>query len=266
MQFDYIAINRALWNQKTEYHFNSEFYDVEGFLKGRSSLNDLELALLGDVSDKSILHLQCHFGQDTLSLARLGAQVTGADLSEAAIDKARELNNILKLNAQFVCSDLYELPDVLDAKYDIVFTSYGTIGWLPDIKRWAGVVAHYLKPGGRFVFADFHPVMWMFSNDFSHVQYSYFNGAPIVEVLEGTYADKAAPIKAKEVGWNHGLAEVVNALQSCGLTIQSFEEYDYSPYNCFDNMVEAAPGKYYISGMERMLPMVYSLIAQLPTH
>ncbi|MBX2906722.1 MAG: class I SAM-dependent methyltransferase [Taibaiella sp.] len=265
MQLDYVAINRALWDQKTEFHFNSEFYDVESFLQGRSSLNDIELALLGNVSGKSILHLQCHFGQDTLSLARLGASVTGVDLSEAAITKARELNDKLQLTGKFVCSDLYELPNVLDGKFDIVFTSYGTIGWLPDVDRWARVVEHYLRPGGLFVFADFHPVLWMFSNDFSQVQYSYFNGEPIVETLEGTYADKSANIKATEVGWNHGLAEVMNALKSSGLSIQSFQEYDYSPYNCFQKMVKAAPGKYYIAGLEQKLPMVYSLVAQAPT-
>jgi len=265
MQHDYVAINRALWDQKTEYHFHSDFYDVEGFLKGRSSLNDIELALLGDVAGKSILHLQCHFGQDTLSLGRLGARVTGADLSEAAISKARELNNKLELDGRFICADLYELPNVLEDKFDIVFTSYGTIGWLPDIERWAGVVAHYMKPGGRFVFADFHPVMWMFSNDFTRVEYSYFNGEPIVETLDGTYADKSAPIKATEIGWNHGLAEVVNALKTAGLNILDFREYDYSPYNCFRNMMEAAPGKYFIAGMERKLPMVYSLLAEAPS-
>ena len=180
MQPDYIAINRALWDQKTEHHFNSEFYDVEGFLQGRSSLNDIELELLGSVSGKTVLHLQCHFGQDTLSLARLGAHVTGVDLSGAAIAKARELNDTLGLGAQFICCDLYELPGILDNQFDIVFTSYGTIGWLPDINRWAQVVAKYLKPGGQFVFVDFHPVVWMFSNDFSRVQYAYFNGGPIV--------------------------------------------------------------------------------------
>lgn len=265
MQLDYLAINRALWDQKTEFHYNSQFYDVESFLNGRSSLNDIELALLGNVSGKSILHLQCHFGQDTLSLARLGAHVTGVDLSGAAITKARELNDKLELNGQFVCSDIYDLPKVLEGKYDIVFTSYGTIGWLPDIERWAGVVAHFMKPGGRFVFAEFHPVLWMFSNDFSHVQYSYFNGAPIVETLEGTYADKSAAMNATEVGWNHGLAEVMNALKASGLSIVSFQEYDYSPYNCFHNMVKAAPGKYYIAGLEQKLPMVYSLVAQAAT-
>ena len=264
MQHDYIAINRALWDQKTEYHFTSDFYDVEGFVNGRSSLNDIELALLGDVSGKTVLHLQCHFGQDSLSLARLGAHVTGVDLSGAAIAKARELNDALGLNAQFVCCDLYELPDILDRQFDIVFTSYGTIGWLPDISRWAQVVAKYLKPGGRFVFVDFHPVVWMFSNDFSHVQYSYFNGEPIVETLEGTYADRSAPIKATEVGWNHGLAEVMNALQGAGLTIRAFGEYDYSPYNCLHNMAEIAAGRYQLRGLEGKLPLVYSLVVEKP--
>lgn len=263
-QLDYVSINRSLWDQKTQHHVNSEFYDVAGFLNGRSSLNHIEQSLLGDVQDKTILHLQCHFGQDSLSLARLGARVTGADLSGVAIEKARELNAQLSLDARFVCSDLYELPSVLQEQFDIVYTSYGTIGWLPDIQRWADVVARYTRPGGKFVFAEFHPAVWMFSNDFSHVQYSYFNGAPIVETLDGTYADRSAPLKATEVGWNHGLAEVMTALMRAGFAIQSFNEFDYSPYNCFHGMVEVSPGKFQIGGMEGKLPLVYSLLAVKP--
>jgi ubiquinone/menaquinone biosynthesis C-methylase UbiE len=111
------------------------------------------------------LHLQCHFGQDTLSMSRMGAQTTGVDLSDKAIDAARKLNQEINQQATFICCNIYDLPQHLDQQFDIVFTSYGTIGWLPDLNQWAALIARYLKPGGKFVFAEFHPVVWMFDND-----------------------------------------------------------------------------------------------------
>lgn len=262
IQDNYIEINRALWDTKTAFHVASGFYGTEQFIQGKSSLNDIELQLLGDVKGKSILHLQCHFGQDSLSLARMGANVTGVDFSGVAIDRARDLNDQLGLNAVFICSDVYDLPAHLDKQFDIVFTSYGTIGWLPDMKQWANIVARYTKPGGRFVFAEFHPVVWMFSNDFSHIQFPYFNIEPIIETSVGTYADRSAPISAKEIGWNHNLAEVFQNIIDAGLQIQAFAEFDYSPYNCFSNMIEVSPGRFQISGLQHKIPMVYTLLAQ----
>ena len=174
MEEDYIQINRELWDKRTEAHIHSEFYTVPAFLQGASTLNNSELELLGDVSGKTILHLQCHFGLETLSLARLGATVTGIDLSPKAIIESEKLAEQTKLNAKFICSDLYSLPNNLNEKYDIVFTSYGTIGWLPNLTVWAAVVAKFLKPGGIFVMVDFHPVVWMFDDEFKYIQYSYF--------------------------------------------------------------------------------------------
>ncbi len=258
---NYIEINKALWDEKTKHHVDSDFYRTDEFIKGRSTLNNIELELLGDVHNKTILHLQCHFGQDTLSLARMGAKVTGVDFSGEAIKVARGLNEQLNLDAEFICTDIYDLPNVHDKEYDIVFTSYGTIGWLPDMQRWAGVVSRFLKPGGKFAFADFHPVVWMFSNDFGKVQYSYFNREAIVETLTGTYAKRDAAIEQQEIGWNHDLAEVLGALINSGLTIRSFREFDYSPYNCFANMVEMPDGMFQIAGLEGKLPMVYALVA-----
>ncbi|MEO8146679.1 MAG: class I SAM-dependent methyltransferase, partial [Bacteroidia bacterium] len=252
-------INKKLWNDKTKVHINSEFYNNKEFKRTKNSLNKIELDALGDLKGKSVLHLQCHFGQDTLSLQYLGAQCTGVDLSDEAIKYARELNDELKLNAEFICCDIYDLKNHLDKKFDIVFTSYGTIGWLPDMDKWADIVSHFLKPGGMFLIVDFHPVMWMFDNDFKFFQYSYFNLEPIVEELEGTYADRNAEIKNKEVGWNHNLSEVLNALLGKGLQLIEFNEYDYSNYNCFKNMVEIEKGKFQIAGLENKLPMMYSI-------
>lgn len=258
---DYISLNRQMWNDKVDYHLQSEFYDMPGFLAGNSSLKPLELALLGDVKGKKILHLQCHFGQDTISLSRLGAQATGVDLSDKSIDIARQIAAQLQTDTQFICSDVYDLPNHLSEEFDIVFTSYGTIGWLPDLDRWAKVVAHFLKPGGQFIFAEFHPVVWMFDYDFQSVGYNYFNSGAIVETTEGTYADTSAPIKNQNVSWNHPSSEVLNSLIQNGLAIDRFDEYDYSPYNCFNHTHEPEPGKFRIKHLENKIPMVFSIVA-----
>lgn len=256
---NYIEINKKLWDSRTEHHVGSEFYDMQSFMAGKSSLKEIELELLGDVKGKKLLHLQCHFGQDTLSLARMGAEVTGADLSGKAIYKAREIAKELSLDAKFICCDLYSLPEYLNEQFDIVFTSYGTIGWLPDMKAWAQIVARYMKPGGKFVFADFHPAMWMFDNNLEYVQYSYFNREAIQEEEQGTYADKDAAINLKSVGWNHDLAEVMQSLLDAGLKLEVFREYDYSPYDCIAKSVLVADGKYQVAGLEGKIPLVYAL-------
>ena len=258
---DYLAVNRQTWNHKTEVHIDSEFYDNESFLKGKSTLNSIELALLGDIKDKKILHLQCHFGQDSLSMARLGAKVTGVDLSNNAIEKATSFAKELQLDGTFICSDIYDLPNHLAEEFDIVFTSYGTTGWLPDLDKWAKVVSRFLKPNGKFIMADFHPVVWMFDNDFKEILYSYFNVEPIIEEETGTYADKNAALETKTITWNHPISETLNALLSNGLALNEFNEYDYSPYNCFNNTEEFEKGKYRIKHFENKIPMVYSIVA-----
>jgi ubiquinone/menaquinone biosynthesis C-methylase UbiE len=259
---NYLEINKAAWNKRTGVHVNSEFYNNGTFKTGRNSLNNIELKLLGDVSGKKILHLQCHFGQDTLSLARLGAIATGVDFSDTAIAEANKLIAETGLPARFICSDVYELPEVLDEKFDIVFTSYGTIGWLPDLDKWAEVIAKFLKPGGRFVFAEFHPVVWMFDNNFEKIAYRYFKDEPIIETDNGTYADNEAPIEYETVSWNHGIGEVITSLLATGLNIESFNEYDYSPYNCFKDMDEFEPGRFRTKAHGDKLPMVYSVSAR----
>jgi SAM-dependent methyltransferase len=262
---NYIEINRRLWNERTDVHLSSEFYDMENFRNGASSLQTIELELLGDIRGKKILHLQCHFGQDTLSLQRMGAQVTGMDLSDKAIAAAQQLNTELGLDARFICCDLYDLPAHLDETFDIVFTSYGTIGWLPDIRRWAKVVSQFTRPGGRFIFAEFHPVVWMFDDEFQKVAYRYFNSGPIVETESGTYADRDAGIQEKSVGWNHSISEVVNALIGEDMEIKRLNEYDYSPYPCFRNVEKTGEREYRIRHLENKIPMVYAIEASRKT-
>lgn len=259
---EYLKVNRDTWNNKVDIHFDSAFYDNEAFNSGQNSLKEIELEILGDVKGKTILHLQCHFGQDTISFSRMGAITTGVDFSDKAIDKARELAIINNTNTRFILSDVYSLPEVLEEKFDIVFTSYGTIGWLPNIERWAGVVSHFLKPGGKFVFAEFHPVVWMYDNDFSHVAYNYFKDEPIVEHEEGTYADRTTNSKHTTITWNHSTSSVINALIKSGIKITAFNEYDYSPYNCFNNTEEFSPGKFRIKTFGNKIPMVYSVLGE----
>jgi ubiquinone/menaquinone biosynthesis C-methylase UbiE len=261
-QPDYIDTNRESWNNRTEAHLNSEFYDMKGFLEGKSSLKEIELALLGDIKGKSLLHLQCHFGQDTISLGRLGAKATGVDLSDKSIDSAKELAQKMQSDASFINCDVYDLPQHLDEQFDIVFTSYGTIGWLPDLDKWAGIISRFLKPGGKFVFVEFHPVVWMFDDNFEKVGYNYFNTGAIVETETGTYADRDANIKNEYICWNHGMSEVVNSLVGQGLEINSLNEYDYSPYNCFRKTVEFEPGKFRIEHLGNNIPLVYAIVAR----
>lgn len=256
----YLDINRSLWNEKTKHHITSDFYNMNGFLKGQTSLKGPELALLGDVSDKSIIHLQCHFGQDSLSLARMGASVTGTDIAEDAIAYANKLNEQLGLNANFICADTYSVSTVITQQFDIVFASYGVIGWLPDMQQWANVVSQLLKPNGKLVFVEFHPVIWMYDYNFTEIAYSYFNKEAIVETLTGTYADKSADMQMKEIGWNHSLSDVIQSLTNAGVNIQEFKEYDYSVYDCFNNTVQVGDGKWQIKGKEGKMPMMYSLL------
>lgn len=258
---EYLKVNKQSWNSRTGAHLASDFYNVSGFLSGKSSLNSIEVALLGDVSGKKILHLQCHFGQDTISLARMGAHVTGIDLSDKAIEAARELAKKAGVSASFISCDVYDLPDLLAGEFDLVFTSYGVIGWLPDLKKWAEIISHFLKPEGIFVFVEFHPVVWMFDNNFEQVAYNYFKDEPIIEKESGTYADRQADIELTTITWNHSIGEVLSSLFENNIYLTAFQEYDYSPYNCFRNTIESTPGKFRIAHLKNHIPMVYALKA-----
>ena len=254
----YFDANKTLWNERTDLHVESEFYDMKGFESGKSSLNKIELDILGNIKGEKILHLQCHFGQDTLSLTRMGARVTGLDFSDKAIHKARQISEKLDIKADFVCCNVLEMDQHITEQFDVVFASYGICGWLPQLDKWATLTAQRLKPGGRFILVDFHPFVWMFNNNFEKIQYSYFNKEVIIEEEEGTYADRGAAIKEKSYGWNHSLSEITSVLLKAGLSLTLFNEYDYSPYPCFNNIVKSDEG-YQLKGMEGKMPMVYGI-------
>lgn len=256
---NYIDINRKAWNEKTDIHIKSDFYDNKSFLKGNTTLKSIELGMFGDVKGKTILHLQCHFGQDSISLARLGAKVTAIDLSDNAIANARKFAEQTNTDVEFICCDIFDLPNYLDKQFDIIFTSYGVIGWLLDLDKWAKIVSKYLKSGGRFVFVEFHPFVWMYDDNFEKIIYNYFNVEAIVENIEGTYTDRDAAIKNETVTWNHSTSEVLNSLINNGIEIKSFNEFDYSPYNCFSHTVKIDTDKYRIEHLGNKIPMIFSL-------
>lgn len=258
---EYFKTNQVLWDQKTAVHAASDFYDMEGFMNGKTSLQEIELnALANRVKDQSLLHLQCHFGQDSLSWARLGAKVTGVDLSGESIKLARQLNEQLKLDATFLQSNVLKLKGKIDQQFDFVFTSYGTTIWLPDLKEWASTINHYLKPGGTFYIVDFHPAFMVFDHDNHKIAYDYFHSSePVMEEIQGTYANRESAIKSKEYFWSHSLHQTMNALLDQGLKLKAFEEYPFSPYKCFENMAPVSPGRFVYKEISCSFPHTYAI-------
>jgi ubiquinone/menaquinone biosynthesis C-methylase UbiE len=259
--FDY---NQKLWDDRVESHKNSKFYNVKGFKAGKTSLNAAELNEIGDVLGKSLLHLQCHFGMDTMSFSRMGAKATGMDFSEQAMHTAKDMAEELNLDTKFVCANVYDLKSHIDGPFDIVFTSYGTVGWLPDLTRWAEIISYYLAKGGFFYMIDFHPVLWMLDTTNFDIQYSYFNTGPIREEVQGSYANRNHEDIAIEYGWNHSLSEIVNALITAGLQIEFLNEFPYSSYNVFKDMEQGKPGQWRFKQHGNKLPMMYSIKAGKP--
>ncbi len=267
----YVKANQDLWNSWTPHHVRSEFYDVEGFKAGRRrrrhGIDELELRLMGDVRGKTLLHLQCHFGIDTITWAQHGAVVTGVDFSIEAIRAARTLAAEMNVPATFVHSDVYDLPQNLDGQFDIVYTSQGVLGWLPDLEPWGKVVAHFVAPGGRFHLIEGHPFALIFDdrrNDPElRVLYPYFQGpAPIREEMEGSYAAPDAPLHSVQHVWIHSLANVIGSLLRAGLQIESFAEYPFVAWKMFPWMEQRPDGSWQLPGGEATLPLMFSLCAR----
>jgi len=261
---DYFAVNKETWNKKVAVHAKSNMYDMEAFKNGKSSLMSFEMEALGNVSNKSLLHLQCHFGQDTLSWSRMGAKCVGVDISDEAVKLARELNQELKLNAEFVCCNVLDTSEHISETFDIIFTSYGVIGWLPDLKPWGKMIAERLKSGGTFFIAEFHPIVWMFDylDEKPEIKYGYNQKEVIYEEYSGTYADESSSMISKEYAWNHGIADVISALIDAGLQIEAFSEHDESPYNVLPNLIETKSGSYTVK--DKLYPLIFTLKATKP--
>ena len=255
--------NRESWNELTTLHADSRFYDIDSFKKGKTSLNNIEVEELGDIKGKKILHLQCHFGMDTLSLARQGAEVVGVDISDTSIQKATELSEELKIQARFIRSNVYDIEQVLNETFDIVYTSYGAINWLDDLDIWARIISRYLKPNGIFYMVEFHPFIYTL-NDNSEIAESYFKTQALETSVEKSYTDKSEVSKKnlKHIEWHHSLSEVLNSLISNGLKIDFLNEFPYQVYNCFSNLIENEKGKWVSYKYGEKIPHMYSVKAK----
>ncbi len=255
----YHEVNREGWNKRTDSHYNHPGYHVKEFLEGKKKLHPLELEEMGDVAGKNLLHLQCHFGMDTLSWARLGAKVTGIDISDRSIEVADELKEKAGLKGRFIRTDLIDLPDVLDEQFDIVFTSWGVTWWMSDIKRWAKIAARYVKKGGFFYIAETHPVHCMLDGDKKIIE-PYFNQGVEYYANETDYCSKDL-ILNDEYGWRWTLGDIVTALIEAGLTIEFLHEFPFSVYDAWPTMVKDGDWWYYPDG-KKDVPLSFSIKAR----
>jgi len=258
--------NRANWDERTAIHLESDFYDVEGWLASGSGPREREIQALGDVTGLSLVHLQCHFGKDTLSWARAGATVTGLDFSPAAIDAARDLSERAGLASvsRFVCANVYDAYEALaHATFDVVYVSLGAINWLPSIERWAEQVAALMAPGGRFYIHDIHPFSWALSDDRPWIEHGYFEEAePYVDDSGETYADQSRQIEnRRNYEWSHGIGEIVNSLITQGLRVDSLVEHDWTVNPRFPWLVRNAGGNWTNPGDMPRMPLTFTLLA-----
>jgi SAM-dependent methyltransferase len=266
-----LATNRARWDERAPAHAASPDYAVDRFALDPDFLSDVvrfDLPRLGDVRGLRGVHLQCHIGTDTVSLGRLGARMTGLDFSRAALDLARRLAESAGSDTDFVESDLYGALDVLPAGgFDLVFTGIGALCWLPDVRRWAGIVAALLKPGGRLFLREGHPMLLALDErhtDRLVVDYPYFEHAePLVFDEPGTYV--ATDVEFTHVtshSWNHGIGEVVGALLAAGLTLTRLVEHDSVPWNALPGqMVRLDNGEWQLTDRPARLAHSYTLQA-----
>jgi SAM-dependent methyltransferase len=264
--------NRDLWDAWTKIHVDSDFYDVASFRTGERPIRlaDYELDEVGSVEGLTLLHLQCHFGLDTLSWARRGAIVTGLDFSEAAIEAARLLAAETGIPATFVASDLYRSPDVLHETFDVVYTSGGVLEWLPDIEGWGRVAASFVRPGGFLYVAEVHPVAQVFAYEGVgpgelRLAYPYWSHSEPIRVEEsGSYAGGAPTEGLVSHGWNHSLGEILTSLAAAGLRLEFLHEFDFVHWS-MGYLVEGEDRRWRLpDGSKGGLPLSFSLKATKP--
>ena len=270
---EYLRENREHWEELAELHPDTEFYDIESFLSGASSLLPLEREELGPLvgEDTTLLHLQCHFGMDTLSWARGGAEVVGVDFSNTAVETARELAAETGLDdrAEFLESDVYDLPAILDREFDVVFTSYGVLTWLPDIERWAEVVERFVAPGGVFYLAENHPFTLCLDEESEpgafRFAYPYFGGEHLTFDIGGSYADPEAEVEhTRTHEFSHSMGEILTALLETDLDIEFVHEHPWSEFRALDAMEADDEGRYWLPGLDHDLPFLFSVRARMP--
>lgn len=259
---DYLKTNRALWDHWAELHPHTEFYEESLFLSHKQSLHSIEKEHLGNLEGKDVLHLQCHFGQDTISLKTLGARrVVGLDFSEVAVQEAKKLAQKAQVYVEFIQQNVLNPIADWAGKFDVVFASYGVLGWHPKVKDWLDAAFHYLKDNGILIVTDFHPFLWTLDEDFNTFKYPYFNRDVIVEEREGSYAAPDAR-RLKNFTWNHTISDILSPiLTEPSRELLAFEEVDWSPYALFE-ATERVSGRFQIKGKEGLIPLVYALKAR----
>jgi SAM-dependent methyltransferase len=269
---DYREVNRASWDERAPAHAASPDYGIQRFVDDPAHLSDVvrfDLPLLGDVAGLRGVHLQCHIGTDTVSLARLGARMTGLDFSPAALAEARALAARTGADVSFVEADVYDAVAVLGAEsFDLVFTGIGALGWLPDIRRWARTVADLLRPGGRLFLREGHPMLWSLADarpdGLLVVEHPYFEQPePTVWDDAGTYVQTDAVFTATLTHeWNHGLGEIFTALTDAGLRVTDLVEHDSVPWEALPGqMTRDERGEWRLTDRPERLPTTYTLQA-----
>ncbi len=269
---DPFDLNRKWWDEAVGIHVRSEGsegYDVPGFKRGRSALLSVEREEVGDVRGKRLLHLQCHFGLDTLSWARLGAEVTGVDFSEKGIAQAKALAAELQIRARFLLSNVYDLPRSLNEEFDIVFSSIGVINWLPDLAAWAKIVARYVRPGGFFYLIDAHPFARIFYDERDatdlRVAYPYWRPDPFRVEQDGTYADKGAHFENRvTIEFSHTMGTILDAILDAGLRLEFLHEFPFCEWEMFPFMEKGGDGYYRLHDGPDRIPLLFSIRARKP--
>jgi SAM-dependent methyltransferase len=269
---DYGLINRAAWDERASAHAQSPDYSVERFLEDPAFLSGVvrfDLPRLGSISGLTGVHLQCHIGTDTVSLARLGARMVGLDFSSASLEQARRLASATGADVEFFEADVYDAPRVLGSgRFDLVYTGIGALCWLPDIDRWAAVIAELLAPGGRLFIREGHPMLWSLDEKRQEglvVDYPYFEREePLMETADGTYVATDVVFQEKTTySWNHGLGEVVTALMARGLRITGLVEHDSVPWDALPGQMAllADTGEFRLADRPWRLAHSYTLQA-----
>lgn len=269
MDAAWFELNSAFWDERVAVHVGSEFYAVDRFLEGWNPLRPFEVEEAGEVAGLDLVHLQCHFGMDTLGWARLGARVVGVDLSEPAVEAARALATQASIEAEFVVSNVYDAPAALGGRtFDRVYTGIGALCWLPDIEAWAAVVEQLLRPGGRLHLVEFHPLThWCLSETDLCVKYSYFHEGPWVWEDDpdepGSYADPDAVFEHNDtVEWNHGIGAIVTALARAGLRVASLVERPTLFMQRWPFLVEHGHQDWRLPPELPQIPLSFSLTAE----
>jgi 2-polyprenyl-3-methyl-5-hydroxy-6-metoxy-1,4-benzoquinol methylase len=271
MNKKYFDANKELWDEfaKMHYEIESDQYSVKSFLEGQTTLKSYELKEMGDVRGKSLLHLQCHFGLDTLSWAREGAIVTGIDISSEGIRLAKLLTRQANLEATFIESNLYDLPKVLSEKFDIVYTSIGVLCWLNDLKEWGKIIVNFLKQGGFFYIAEIHRFSMVFDNETKDIKdlqvyFNYFHDPkPMEFIADGSYASVGIKIEPKkEYEWTHSMSDIINSLIDAGLKIEFLNEYPFTVWSQFPFAERGPDGLFRLKNQKAEIPLLFTLKAK----